>query len=243
MGVDVVYLHIKRAIESNKECFLCTLEDENERKYIDTYLYELVMDSASREKVVESRGFCNHHSYKMLIATSKPESSDGHGMALITKSVMEKLIQDLHKQESRHRYDFHNMLTNETKCPACIHLSDFMEMYIKTVVELLSSNSEEFLGLFNESKGLCIRHFVTLVYVTKENTLDQSRGLIETITKVEEKNLLRLNSELDEYIRRQSYEFTEKDRETVEDVVRRSIEKLAGRRGLKLSSLFETRVK
>jgi predicted Holliday junction resolvase-like endonuclease len=118
-----------------------------------------------------------------------------------------------------------------------------MEMYIKTVVELLSSNSEEFLGLFNESKGLCIRHFVTLVYVTKENTLDQSRGLIETITKVEEKNLLRLNSELDEYIRRQSYEFTEKDREAVEDVVRRSIEKLAGRRGLKLSSLFETRVK
>jgi len=243
MGVDVVYLHIKRAIESNKECFLCTLEDEIERKYIDAYLYELVMDSASREKIVESRGFCNHHSYKMLIATSKPESSDGHGMALIMKSVMEKLIQDLHKQESRHRYDFHNMLTNETKCPACIHLSDFMEMYIKTVVELLSSNSEEFLGLFNESKGLCIRHFVTLVYVTKENTLDQSRGLIETITKVEEKNLLRLNSELDEYIRRQSYEFTEKDREAVEDVVRRSIEKLAGRRGLKLSSLFETRVK
>jgi len=48
------------------------------------------MNAKAREKVVESMGFCNHHSYKMLIAASKPESPDGHGIALIAKSIIEK---------------------------------------------------------------------------------------------------------------------------------------------------------
>jgi hypothetical protein len=237
MSDGITYLQIKRAIESNKECFLCTLEDEIERKYMDTYLYELVMDASSRQKIIESRGFCNHHSYKMLIAASKPESSDGHGMALIMKSVIEKLIQDLHKQKSYHIGDFHKMLTNENKCPACIHLSDFMETYVKGVVDLLSSNHEEFSKLLRESKGLCIPHFVTLMHATEENARDRSKSIIETITEVEEKNLHRLNSELTEYVRRQSYEFSEKDREAMEDIVLRSVEKIAGRRGLKLEPI------
>jgi hypothetical protein len=235
MTVDVTYLHLKRAIESNKECFLCALEDEIERKYIDTYLYELVMDASSRQKIVESKGFCNHHSYKMLIATSKPGSSNGHGMALVMQSVTEQLIQDLHKQKSHHRDDFHKMLANVKKCPACTHLADFMEMYTKRVVELLSSNHEEFLKLFKESKGLCIPHFVILMHVIEEIVPDRSRSIIETITEIEEKNLQRLNSELAEYVRRQSYEFSEKDRASVEDIVLRSVEKITGRRGVKLS--------
>jgi len=82
MSVDIAYLRIKRVIGNGEECFLCALENEIERKYTDTYLSELVMDASSREKIVESRGFCNHHYYKMLIAATKPGSPDGHGMAL-----------------------------------------------------------------------------------------------------------------------------------------------------------------
>ena len=243
MTVDITYLHIKRAVESDKECFFCMLEDEIERKYIDTYLYELAMDALSRQKIIESRGFCNHHSYKMLIAASKPGSSDGHGMALVMKSVTEKLLQDLHEQESYHRDDFHKMLANETRCPACLHLSDFMEMHAKSVVELLSSNHEEFSKLFKESKGLCIPHFVIFMHIIGEIAHDRSQGIIETLTDVEEKNLRMLDSELAEYVRRQSYEFSYKDREAVEDIVLRSVEKIAGRRGLKLRNPSERRMK
>jgi hypothetical protein len=242
MTVDITYIRLKRAIESNKECFLCTLEDEIERKYIDTYLSELVMDASSRQKIIESRGFCNHHSYKMLIATSKPSSSDGHGMALVMKSVTEKLIQDLCKHENYHENFFRKILARETKCPACVHLSHFMEMYAKSAVELLFSNHEEFSKILKKSKGLCIPHFIILMHVIKENVCDVSRSMIETVTEVEKKNLHKLNSELDEYIRKQSYEFSEKDRMAVEDIVLRSVEKIAGRRGLKLQSISERRV-
>jgi len=41
MSVDVTYFRIERMIRSGAECFLCALEDEIERKYIDAYLLEL----------------------------------------------------------------------------------------------------------------------------------------------------------------------------------------------------------
>jgi len=52
MGVDIAYLRIRRVIGSDEECFLCALEDEIERKYMDTYLSELVMNASSREEIV-----------------------------------------------------------------------------------------------------------------------------------------------------------------------------------------------
>lgn len=89
MSVDVTYFRIERMIKSGAECFLCALEDEIERKYIDAYLSELVMDAKARETFIEGGGFCNHHFYRMLITATKPESPDGHGIALITQSIIE----------------------------------------------------------------------------------------------------------------------------------------------------------
>jgi hypothetical protein len=233
MGVDIAYLRIKRVIGSDEECFLCALEDEIESKYTDTYLSELVMDASSREKIIESRGFCNHHFYKMLIAANKPGSSDGHGIALVNESVVDKLIQDLHKQKSPHIDDLLKLLAAENKCPACVHLAEFSRMYEKRIIELLSSDSEEFLKLLKESKGFCIPHFVALVQVAKETMHSQSQEMVKTLMGIEESSLLRLNSELAEYVRRQSYEFSEKDRLAVGGIVLRSVEKIAGRRGMK----------
>jgi len=237
MGVDIAYLRIKRIIESDEECFLCALEDEIERKYMDTYLSELVMDASSREKIIESKGFCNHHFYKILIVANKPGSSDGHGIALVNESITEKLVEDLHKQESNHIEDLHKLLANENKCPACIHLAEFSRMYAEKIVKLLSSDSEEFLTLLKASKGFCIPHFVTLVQAVKDVTSTQSQKIIKALMETEEKNLRRLNSELVEYVKRQSYEFSEKDRSAVADIIPKSIEKIAGRRGMKLKTV------
>jgi hypothetical protein len=170
----------------------------------------------------------------MLIAANKPGSSDGHGIALVNESIVEKLVQDLHKQKSHHIDDLHKLLAAENKCPACIHLAEFSRIYAEKIVELLSSDSEEFLKLLKESKGFCIPHFVTLVQVAKETMPSQSQEIVKTLMEIEEKNLRRLNSELAEYVKRQSYEFSEKDRSAVGDIVPRSVEKIAGRRGMRL---------
>jgi hypothetical protein len=235
MSVDVTYFRIERIIKSGAECFLCALEDEVERKYLDAYLSELVMDGEAREKIVESRGFCNHHFYRMLIAASKPESPDGHGIALISQNIIEKLIQDLHKQKKNYKSFYQK--EKMKKCPACAYIANSMEICNKKIVKLFSSDNKEFLTLFKDSKGLCIPHFTMLINELKEVLHTQNWEIIETIIEIEEKNLRRLNSELAEYVRRQSYEFSDQDRTTVEDVLLRSVQKMVGRRGLKLRNI------
>lgn len=230
MNVDVTYFRIERIIRSGAECFLCALEEEIEKRYMDAYLSEFVMDAKARDKIVESRGFCNHHFYKILIIASKPESLDGHVIALIAQNVIEELIRDLHKQERK----------NEKRCPACVHLASFMEMYCKKIVELLSSNHEEFLKLFKDSKGLCIPHFTALINTLRETLPNQSGEVIDTLIEIEERNLQRLNSELAEHVRRQSYEFSDRDRAAVEDVLLRSVQRIVGRRGLSLHNSSPT---
>ncbi|MEM3699294.1 MAG: DUF6062 family protein [Candidatus Bathyarchaeia archaeon] len=234
MSVDVTYFHIERIIKSGAECFLCALEDEVERKYIDAHLSELVMDAKARENIVESRGFCNHHFYRMLIAASKPESPDGHGIALISQDTIERLIQDLHKLRKNHKSFYQKDAKN---CPACVYIANLMEICNKEIVKLFLSNHEEFLMLFKNSKGLCIPHFTALINALKETSHSQSREVIATIIEIEEKNLRRLGFELAEYIRRQSYEFSNQDRRAVEDVLLRSVQKMVGRRGLKLRNV------
>jgi len=232
MKGHMAYLRLKRAIERNKECFLCALEDELERKYIDTYLYELVMDPKSREQIIKSRGFCNNHSYKMFLAASKPESSDGHGLALVLASVTEEFIRDMHGRGKLSSGHTSQTVPNITTCPACLHLSHFMEMYTTLIVELLASANGEFSKLLESSKGFCIPHFVTLLKLAEKAPSDKFPAIVETIVKVEEKNLGRLNSELTEYVRRQSYEFSDKDRAACGDVVLRGVKKVAGKRGI-----------
>ncbi|MEM3553519.1 MAG: DUF6062 family protein [Candidatus Bathyarchaeia archaeon] len=234
MSVDVTYFRIERMIKSGAECFLCALEDEIERKYIDAYLSELVMDAKARETLIEGGGFCNHHFYRMLITATKPESPDGHGIALITQSIIEKLLQDLHKQRKNRKEAF----IQTAGCPACIHLASLLKVYVKKIVELLSSRDGEFLNLFKESKGLCLPHFTTLLHAMEKATHNQSQDVIKAVVDVEEKNLRRLNMELSEYVKRQSYEFSEKDRTAIGDVLLRSVQKVVGRRGLKLREAY-----
>ncbi|MGC9095003.1 MAG: DUF6062 family protein [Candidatus Bathyarchaeia archaeon] len=229
MSADVTYFRIERMIKSGVECFLCALEDEIERKYIDAYLSELVMDAKSREKLIESGGFCNHHFHRMLAIAIRPESSDGHGIALIAQSIIEKTVQDLQKQKKHSKEAFHQ----KTECPACTHLVNMMKIYTKKIVELLASRDEEFLSLFKDSKGLCIPHFKTLLKTLEDATPNKNQDVINTIIEVEEKDFSRLKSELSEYVRRQSYEFSDEDRRAVEDALWRSIQKIVGRRGVK----------
>lgn len=237
MGVDMAYLRIKRVIAGERECLLCALEDEIECKYVDTYLSELVMDASSRQKIVESRGFCNHHFYRMLITANKPRSPNGHGVALVNETIVNRLVQDLHKQKSNRIDNLDKLIVTENKCPACIYLAEFSKMYTEKIVELLSSDSKEFLELLQKSKGFCIPHFVTLVQIAKNFAHIQSQKIIKTLIEIEERNLRKLASELAEYVKRQSYEFSEKDRLTVADIIPRSVEKIAGRRGMKLKTV------
>jgi hypothetical protein len=228
--MNVAYLHFKRAIEKDSECFLCEVENELEQKYLNNYLQELVMDAKARDEIVESRGFCNDHSYKLLIEASKPTTSDGHGVALIIQSVIEQLIRDLANNHRRKKDS--SEASHERECPACVYLSNSRERYLEEASGLLSS-SNDFLKLIKGSKGFCIFHYSLVV--NKINSMNvKGQDNFQLINEVETSNLQRINRELIEYIRRQSYEFSESDRTAIASVLLRSTEKVVGKRGIKM---------
>jgi len=229
---DMISLHVKKAMEIAKGCFLCALEDELEREYMDTYISELVMDASSRQRIVESRGFCNSHYFKMLIEARKPESSDGHGIALVMRSVIEQLIQDVHRQAektkepSKVQNELSQILPNEKKCPACIHVGKFISIYVEEFLEKVAKGDKSFLKPF-EAKGFCLPHYATVLNMAL-NLEKRDEQLIKLIANVEEASLRKTDEQLAEYVKRQSYESEEKPDE---ETIFRAVSKLAGRRG------------
>jgi len=185
---------IKKAMIKEKGCFFCSLETEIERKYIETYLDELVMDSKAREELQKSRGFCNYHFYKMHAVANNPASEDAHAMALILKSVTERIIEDicnnsqiikksLKKFTKSNKYleiIKRNKNTSLSKklqridlanisCPTCNYIRHAILRYIEEFVQKLAFN-EELALLFEKSQGLCLPHYELAVKAALTNT-------------------------------------------------------------------------
>ena len=246
-GIGWVY--IREALEKAETCFLCHLENRFEQRYVDNYLDELVMDAGAREKIIESRGFCNYHFYKMFVSSTNPASSDGLGMALILKSVTEQLFEDVTADlrmgvESPQRSSFDlrgrfrsssapsylRTVSNQENCPACDHVSEIMRIYITEFVQELREDNEikEF---FNKSRGLCIPHYVMTLHIISRLHSKKSPRTAKTIVDKQFQVLEKLQNDLSVYIERQDCRFSDKERAGTEKAVGESLAKVVGRRG------------
>jgi hypothetical protein len=272
MDKNPLHFRIRTALEQDTECPLCVIEDELERRYIQHYFSELVMDPPSRRELVESRGFCNCHLHRMLKEATEPETLAGTGMALVMRSVVEALIQDLKTQQDyversiqteegrlaarmvsfvesvrsrlAHPLGQGGFLTREARrtlpnvgrCPICLYGSAFTQTYVGEFVEFLASGGTECRRRFEESKGLCIPHFVAVINATEKRLGAKGHKTgyktIKLIVEVERRSLGQLNSEFTEYLRKQDYRFSEEPWGSERDVVTRGVTKLVGRLGL-----------
>lgn len=240
-GIGWVY--IREALEKAEACFLCHLENRFEQRYVDNYLDELVMDAGAREKIIESRGFCNNHFYKMFTSSTSPASSDGLGMALILKSVTEQLFEDV-TAESPQRSSFDlrgrfrstsapsylRTVSNQEKCPACDHVSEIMRIYITEFVQELEEDSE-IKELFNKSRGLCIPHYVMTLHIISRLHSKKFPHTAKTIVDKQLRVLEGMQNDLSVYIERHDCRFSNKERAGTEKAVGESLAKVVGRRG------------
>jgi hypothetical protein len=246
-GIGWVY--IREALEKAEACFLCHLENRFEQRYVDNYLGELVMDAGAREKIIESRGFCNYHFYKMFASSTSPASSDGLGMALILKSVTEQLFEDVTadlrmgvESSQRSSFDlrgrfrsssapsFLRAVSSQENCPACDHVSEIMRIYIKEFVQELREDNE-IKELFNKSRGLCIPHYVMTFYIISRLHSKKFPHTAKTIVDKQLQVLEGMQNDLSVYIERQDCRFSDKERAGTEKAVGESLTKVVGRRG------------
>jgi hypothetical protein len=249
MMKGIGWVYIREALEKAEVCFLCHLENRFEQRYVDNYLYELVMDAGAREKIIESRGFCNTHFYKILASSTNPASSDGLGMALILKSVTEQLFEDVTAYlrigvESPQRSSFDlrgrfrsssapsylRTVSNQENCPACDHVSEIMRIYITEFVQELKEDNE-IKELFNKSRGLCIPHYVMTLHIICGLHSKKFPHTAKTIVDKQLQVLEGMQNDLSVYIERQDCRFSDKERAGTEKAVGESLAKVVGRRG------------
>jgi hypothetical protein len=245
---------IREALQKTENCFLCRIENEVEQRYIDSYLNELVMEAKEREKLIKSRGFCNYHFHKMFFAASSPLSADGHGMALILKSVAETLLDDVIGQENiklqqskprglrlgRRTQPIVDLkllepVSNDVKCPACAHISDIIQTYIEEFLQEFTKD-EEINKLYAKFGSLCIPHYTMTLYIA---TRELNEKLTPTIRKLIEKQIQTLRkvlADLSEYIEKQDYRFSSRERTETEKALVESLAKIVGKRGIERTS-------
>ena len=249
MEKSVGSIYIREALQKAETCFLCFLENRFETRYIENYLSELVMDANERTKIAKSRGFCNYHFHKVFRISRNPATEDGLGIALTLKTVTDELLNDVKAHRNlkpatvkRSKLPFKTsgsgsipnlitFVTNQTECPACEHVSTMMQTYIQDFLHSLTAD-EGFLKLFDESAGLCIPHYIAVLFIASRMSKPKFASPAKRVIEKQVQALEKAHRDLSDYIEKQDYHFSEKERIETEGFLSESLARVVGRQGV-----------
>ena len=222
------------ALESECECFLCSLMKEAEQHGVDFYLGSSVMNPETRVQVNET-GFCPHH-FQMLSEANRPQ-----GLALICDTYLQESRKKLKKSFTNlQKVDPGRKCTNAVKqfncdlevrekgCLICTQMSKRLDRYIYTII-YMSHNEEDFKKALSKSKGFCLHHFNELIS-NAVNVLGAKDGtsFIKFITGIELNNLDRIASDVLWLTQKYKGENQDKPFNGCEDAHKRTVSKMLG---------------
>jgi len=218
-------------------CPVCSCLDQQSRRAVGALLYEHVTDSATRERLRASWGFCNWHTWMLLDA-----ESFATGAAILYEDLLRVCRERVDRlrdgvptsvprrlgwfrtggrRARRLLPRFVEEYRTRAGCPVCASLRVAEAHCIAAVVEF--ADDPEFSRAYDESTGLCLPHLVVAV----EQTTDAAtlgRLLDTTLAKWEG-----LRGDLDRFVSKNEYRNTEVVSEQEADSYRRAFEVLAGR--------------
>ena len=221
------------ALKEDGECPLCSIEDNQENKYVDFYLGDSVMQPDTRQKTNKT-GFCHKH-YQMMYNKTKKLP-----LGLSTYTRIEYLRNDLDKyfdkiiseqkalKKSKALECCDYIKENISTCVICDNIEENMKRYYFTFIHLWK-NEPEFARSFAESKGLCLKHFAEMIEFSKKEmsdkvTLDLARGL----AALQKKNLQRISEEVKFFNDKFDHRNVSKPWGTAKDALPRGLNKISG---------------
>ncbi len=176
---DILWIKIEESLK-NEGCPICFIMSRSIRHYLESLLYEYVLDVGVRKKLHKSVGFCTNHAY-MLLNIIKRLNDDGSKIAILYETILGEEIKKLEalRRESKNKFKlkrnfwakfsrkekFENILDklNPTgECPACFQERSTESLYID---EFYNQNErKEFRSLFeSENVFLCRSHFIEIL--------------------------------------------------------------------------------
>lgn len=202
------------ALRNDKDCPVCLLCEEDLRYFYRWYFIEYYHDTTWIDKTLNSRGFCNKHSWDLIRIGKNHEMSIVY--EYLVKSALAKLervSKELKKCESESRVskvirkitgkkllqrlqEAKKQLQPTEICPICKSISDTAAGWIQEL--LMDLEDERIKELYYNSQGLCMNHFnQALEFVSSES----SEILIQKQAEV----LRKLKSDIEEYWRKTDY--------------------------------------
>lgn len=221
------------ALKNGRDCPLCLLCEEDLRHFYRWYFNEYYSDPVWIVKIIDSRGFCNKHSWDLI------HMGKDHEMSLVYEYLVKAMLVKLRRVSrelkrfelirSRIRKMINSKHLKETKkrlqpteiCPVCNSISEKTAVWIENL--LTDLKDEEIKGLYLKSYGLCMNHFSQAVE-------SASPEVAEILIQKQAEVLRKLNSDLEEYSRKLDYRYSHEPKGEEQTAWIRAIRFFAGKK-------------
>jgi hypothetical protein len=223
--------------QSQSGCPICRLAYKATSRYLDSLLYEAVLDPDVRDKLKNSQGFCAAH---VDVLTRKPGRA--LGVALIYRDILRAVADTLDKADFQREPSPLSRLLRKgsggnattarlqarAQCPACVISEQSERDYGQLLLAHL--DDEKLYTAYSQGEGLCLRHLM----VAMEAAPDEAafRRLIEPQSE-RYRVMLR---DLDEFIRKRDHRFQGEKYGEEGDVWLRVMNTIIGGAGMGLSA-------
>jgi hypothetical protein len=238
LGKHTPYFELVDA-QSMSGCPVCRLAYKQTDRYLDSILYEAVLDPDVRTKLKNSLGFCREHTDMLR---NKPGRALGIALIYrdIIRSVAEALVGARHRStgapsllsrwlpSSRDELPVVRKLRASEPCPAC----KVAEKAETRIVELLIAHlaEEKLYQAYAQGEGLCLEHLVRAIALTP------NQEILDRLLQPQSKRYLRMLTDLDEFIRKRDHRFRGEKYGEEGDVWLRAMNAIVGGAGMGLSA-------
>lgn len=228
--------------QAQAPCPVCRLVERKVHDYLDALLYENVNDIPIRDRLRAAHGLCRVHAWQLA------QMRDGLGSAIIYKDVLNAILKELeqtryggggtlgsfarrlmggggispaenHDQRRTNTAASRRLVPHAT-CPACETADHMADVYLESLLEHITA--PQFWEKYEPSGGLCIPH------LRRGLELARDEAGFRRLVEAQIKGMQALGAELDEFIRKTDYRFTDEEWGAERDSWLRAIETVVG---------------
>ncbi|MCK6580014.1 MAG: DUF6062 family protein [Anaerolineae bacterium] len=186
-------------------CAVCNLLLRDTHAFLDSIMYEYVMDPETQNKFRDSRGLCDQHGWQIA------QMGSGLGVAVLYERALGDLLETLNAaakgttrsgglsrlRGGKEGTALADALEPSQPCIACKHLTESEARYLKEISQ--HANDPKLQAAYSASDGLCLEHFRGLLRVTG------SPARLQTLIAMQTDIWTRLRAELNEFMRKSDF--------------------------------------
>lgn len=219
-------------------CPVCTQVERGALKALDGLMYEQVNDPFTRDRLLESHGFCNWHAW-MLPGIG----NSALGVALIYRHLLQETLEHLQAagREARPRGRWHRLRerltgsrqdrlpilawrSKKSRCYMCSFARRSERDYLKTILDFIAES--EFSEAFARSATLCLPHLYAAMDIGRDHPN------LPILLAIHERRWQDLLWELEEFARKFDYRYAEEIKGRESSSWHRVLDVFVGRAGL-----------